>query len=75
MNISTNTRLPHCLRDLYLSVPSIHAWQVDLSYEDDLRRSVGVVGAADYSQAVDTVLVDALLVMFSSNNRRKAEED
>lgn len=45
-----------------LSVPSIDAWQVDLGYEDDLWRSVGVVWAADYSQAVDTVLVDALSI-------------
>lgn len=45
-----------------LSVSRIDAWQVNLGYEDDLWRGVRVVWAADYSQAVDSILMDALCI-------------
>jgi hypothetical protein len=70
--ISIGISLLQYRRQLYLAILCVYAWQVDLSYEDDLWWSVGVVVAANYPQAIDTVLVDALLVVFSSCIWRKA---
>jgi hypothetical protein len=46
---------------VYLSVLRIYARQIDLGLECDLGRYIRVVGAAVNLDAVDTILVDALV--------------
>jgi hypothetical protein len=46
--------------DSYLASLAVHAWEVDLRYEVDFGRSIGVAVAAVYSQTVDAVLMCAL---------------
>jgi hypothetical protein len=46
---------------MHLSVLRIHTRQIDLGIERDLGRYIGVVGAAVNLDAVDAVLVDALV--------------
>lgn len=48
---------------MYLSGPLVDAREVDLGCEGDLGGYVGVVGAAVNLEAVDAVLVDALVMV------------
>jgi hypothetical protein len=49
----------------YLSVLSVYTGQVDLGCELDLGRLIGVIRAAMDGDAVDAVLVDALICLIS----------
>jgi hypothetical protein len=53
------------LNTKYLSVLSVYTGQVDLGCELDLGRLIGVIRAAMDGDAVDAVLVDALICLIS----------